>query len=156
MLPGLPAREAEQWRARSAQSIATDAASDYSGQRNQDQQPGHNIKRSYPIIGRQRKKEIERDRGNNGVDRPEEPKPKLHELIVSSRPFDWNPLLGYLQLCVKARRCRRPIACRVKSDQLREVSASIFGSAIRDGKVYSGRRAAETRTDGFPKTDTPS
>jgi len=59
-----------------------DAASDHSCQSGQDQQPGQNVERSYPITGRQRKKEIERYRGNKRVDTPEAPKPKLHDLCA--------------------------------------------------------------------------
>ena len=58
-----------------AQPNATSYDSCQSGK---DRQPRQNIECPYPAAGSQRKEEIERHRCNNGVDEPEEPKPKLH------------------------------------------------------------------------------
>jgi hypothetical protein len=49
-------------------------------QSGEDCQPRQNVECPYPAADSQRKKEIERHRCNNSVDRPEEPKPKLHDV----------------------------------------------------------------------------
>ena len=55
------------------------AASYHSCQSGEDRQPRQNVECRYPAAGRQLKKEIKRYRCNSSVDRPEEPKPKLHD-----------------------------------------------------------------------------
>ena len=61
------------------------AASYHSCQSSKDRQPWQNIECPYSAAGSQRKKEIERHRGNNSVDGPEEPKPKLHDADLKEK-----------------------------------------------------------------------